>query len=117
MHMLFLEPFLTPILFVLIIVVLFCGVLVIWNMYRKDKEFEKKREDEFKDYEKVLTDAHTKAETIMGNAAKEASDLSREGDAFAKQVNQHVDDAFKQVVEKNLNEITSTSHEFLTSYQ
>src|SRR5579859_7473846 len=117
MHILFLEPFLTPILILFSIIVLSIGFLAIWSIYKKEKEFEKKREGEFNDYEKVLTEAHTKAEQIVEHAVKEASTFTTEGDDFTKEVHQQTEQAYKAVIEKNISFLNSSSHEFLTSYQ
>jgi F0F1-type ATP synthase membrane subunit b/b' len=113
----FLEPFLTPILFIFTILVLLGGFLLIISIYKKEKEFEKKREGEFADYEKVLQQAHTNAEEIIHTAADEASQLSREGDTFAKHINQQVDAAFKEIIDKNIASLNSNSGEFLSLYQ
>lgn len=117
MHILFLEPFLTPILFIFIGLVLLIGFLSIRSIYKKEKEFERKRETEFADYDKVLSEAHTKAEDILGKAAQEASSLSTEGKGFTKEINQQVEHAFKEVIDKNISDLNTSSHEFLTSYQ
>lgn len=117
MHIIFLEPFLTPILFIFIGLVLLIGFLSIRSIYKKEKEFERKRETEFADYDKVLSEAHTKAEDILGKAAQDASSLSTEGKDFTKEINQQVEHAFKEVIDKNISDLNSSSHEFLTSYQ
>src|SRR5258708_25339823 len=117
MHILFLEPFLTPILFIFIALVLLIGFLSIRSIYKKENEFERKRESEFADYDKVLSDAHVKAENILGKAVQEASTMSGEGKDFTKEIQQQLEEAYKQVVDKNISFLNSSSHEFLISYQ
>ncbi|HSW88848.1 MAG TPA: hypothetical protein VLG12_06825 [Candidatus Saccharimonadales bacterium] len=117
MHILFLEPFLTPILFIFIGLVLLLGFLSIRSIYKKEDAFEKKREAEFADYDKVLSEAHIKAEYILEKAAQEASTMSGEGKEFTQAVNKQVEQAFKEVIDKNIAFLNSSSHEFLVSYQ
>jgi len=97
--------------------ILTAGFLLIRSIYKKEKEFEKKREVEFADYDKVLSEAHIKAEHIVQDASEEATKLSREGDEFTKHVNQNLDTAFEEIIKKNLDLLTSSSQDFFTSYQ
>lgn len=117
MHIIFLEPFLTPLLLIFVALVLLLGILTIRSIYKKEKEFEKKQEEEFANYDKVLEDAHTKAEEILAKASQEASTLSGEGKDFSKEINKQVEQAFKDVIDRNISSLTSSSHEFLTAYQ
>lgn len=117
MHILFLEPFLTPLLYIIIIFVLLSGFLFIRSIYKKEKEFEKKRESEFTDYDTVLNQAHTKAENIIQKATDEATQLQREGHDFSKHVTQQVDETLKAIIEENIVSLKNNSDEFLTTYQ
>ncbi len=117
MHILFLEPFLTPIIFIFIGLVLLLGFLSIRSIYKKEDAFEKKREAEFSNYDKVLSEAHVKAEDILEKAAQEATSMSSEGKDFTQIINKQAEQAFKEVIDKNIAFLNSSSHEFLVSYQ
>src|SRR5581483_4671589 len=117
MHILFIEPFLTPILFICITVVLAIGFFVLWSIYRKEESFEKKREAEFGEYEKVLTQANEKAENILQHAAQDASKMSQEGTSFIKTIDEQTEQAIQAVVEKHMASLSQTSQIFLTNYQ
>lgn len=115
--LLFLEPFLTPIILIFIALVLILGVFTIRSIYTKEKEFEKKREGEFADYEKVLNTAHDKAEHIIQEAVQQASSIKREEDEFAKHANETLDTTLKTVEEKSIASITNTEQTFGAEYQ
>ena len=115
--LLFLEPFLTPVILIFIALVLILGVFTIRSIYTKEKEFEKKREGEFEDYEKVLNTAHQRAEQIIQDAVKEASSIKREEDEFAKHANQDVDTALKTIEDKSVSSVSTTSQTFEAEYQ
>lgn len=117
LNLLVLEPFLTPILFIFIAIVLITGFLLIRSIYQKEKVFEKKREGEFSDYQQVLTQAHIKAEQIMEQAAGEAAKMSRDSDVATNRIHQNIDTAYREIIEKNLKDLDSSSHEMLTTYQ
>lgn len=116
-NLLVLEPFLTPILFIFITIVLVTGFFLIRTIYKQEQAFEKKREGEFSDYQKVLTEAHTKAEHIIAEAASEATKMSQESDEYTKQIHQNIDAACKEIIEKNIAALDSSSHVMLTAYQ
>lgn len=117
MHILFLEPFLSPILFMFAIIVLLGGFFLLQSIYKKEKDFEKKRETEFNDYEKVLQKAHTNAEEIIHKAADEASHLTNEGKDFSQQINQQVDTSFTKIVKNNTISLQNTADTFLQIYE
>lgn len=117
MHLIFLEPFLTPILFIGVTVVLAVGFFILWSIYSKEQTFEKKREEEFSDYEKVLTQAHTKAEHIIEEATTQASTLSHEGADFTKNLQTQTDASMRSLIEKNTQAVSESSQTFLNEYK
>ena len=102
MRLLFIEPFLTPLLFLMIFIVAVIALFTIYSFYRKEKKYEEKREKTFVDYDTILASAHQKAEQILERASEEATEIKHEHTDIDKKVTKDIQDAFQRVLQDNM---------------
>lgn len=77
MHLLFIEPFLTPILFILIAVILLSGFFLMKSIYTKEKEFQAQESDVFSNYEKFLLTRTEKQNILFKMPRKRQANFPR----------------------------------------
>src|SRR5258708_3084992 len=107
---------LSPWFFLIIAVTAATSFFLLRYMYKKEKEFETKEKHVFDDYQGILKEAHSKAETIVEKAAEEATTLTNDGKILREQAHQEVEEALKKIIAENLSMLSSASHEYVNAY-
>lgn len=116
MNIFYLSTLLTPSIFLFILIILVVTLIFLGFIYKKEKQFEEKREHMFENYDQVLTKAHTQAETILATAAEQAATFTSEDERIHQAIRQQTEKSFQELVNANLHELTTNSESFLKAY-
>jgi len=113
----FLPILLTPSIMLSIFVVLLLTIIFLIVIYKKEKEFEKKREKIFNNYDEILKEAHHTAEQIVAKATEEGTSMQKERETFHKEMLQKLQESFQALLNTNKQTLENDSQELLKSFQ
>lgn len=112
-----LEPYMIPILLLIMWGVVITALVLIRNIYSKERAFEQKQEEIYIDYNTVLTTAHHKAEEIIERASEEAVEIKHDHEKMDKKVAKDVEEAFQKVLKDNQQTLTYSSEEYIKEFK
>src|SRR5258708_14638026 len=92
------------------------AVYFLRSVYKKEKEFEKKRDETFGNYDVILRDAHTKAETLLAKAAADVTSHYEETKHFDEKISQSLSSTVEAMVKQNVHLLDANSRQFIADY-
>lgn len=116
MNLLYINTFFLPLIMVFVVAIVLLAFLFFRSVYKKERDFENKREKVFDDYQDILTKANTKAENVIEDAMHFSDQIRDEEKKLETKLTSDAQATLAQILSEHIRLLKDHSGEFRNSY-